>query len=140
MNIDLAEKIENGWIHYNMVMEVQGNDKKHVQGALKGLTDKLAKETGTILLKQKLEKPEELRKGWFSVFADLELLSKGYDNLSKVCIQYSPSSLEILAPAQITIKATDLQSSMLDIAGMITTLVHAAYLARNPAVQRATQE
>ncbi len=140
MDIDIEEKVENGWIHYNMVLEVQGNDKKHIKKALKLLVDKLGKEKGTITLKKKIAKAETLKENWFSVFADLELLSKGYDNLSKVCVQFSPSSLEILAPAEISVKAVELQTAMLDMAGMIATLVHTAYMARNTALQQAAQD
>ena len=140
MDIDIEEKVENGWIHYNMVLEVQGNDKKHIKKALKLLVDKLGKEKGTITLKKKIAKAETLKENWFSVFADLELLSKGYDNLSKVCVQFSPSSLEILAPAEISVKAVELQTAMLDMAGMIATLVHTAYMARNQALQQAAQD
>lgn len=138
--IDIEEKVETGWIHYKMILEVQGNDKDHVKQALKTLADRLGKEKGTITLKKKLEKPEELKEGWFSIFADLELLSKGYENLSKVCVQFSPSSLEILAPAEITMKANELQTAMLDLAGMIATLVHAAYMAKSKALQEAAED
>ena len=59
-----------------------------------------------------------------------QILAKGFDGLSKIATQYSPSSLEIIAPKEVKLKSNQLQQGLLDIAALITTFTHAAYIAR----------
>ncbi len=129
-DIDVEERVEHGWIHLNMMIEVQGNNKDHINKALETLVKKLSLEKEFILLSDSIDKPSELGEKWFSNVVELELLAKGFDGLSKIAIQYSPSSLEILAPKEVKIRSNLLQQGLLDIASMITTFAHAAYLAR----------
>ncbi len=58
------------------------------------------------------------------------LLCRQWSKLVDISTQASPSTMEILAPKEIKIQASQLQTSMIDISSLISTFAHAAYIAR----------
>jgi chromatin segregation and condensation protein Rec8/ScpA/Scc1 (kleisin family) len=127
--VDINEKIEQGWIKLTFITEVQGNDAKLVKQALAQIVDRLKKDK-VIVLKKHLSKPDEIGKSWYSVFAEIGVLVYGFEGLINLAMKYAPSSVEIEAPDKITVSARELQSSMVGISTMVTTLAQTAHLAR----------
>jgi len=130
MDIDIAEKVEKGWVHLRFTIEIQGNNEEHIKKSLNKMVEAIGKKKFVILLKKKLDKMEEISDGWYSNFVEVEALIKGFDGLMEVATQFSPSTVEILAPKMISLPANELQNAMIDISSLISTFAHAAYLAR----------
>ena len=129
-DIDISERLNQGWIHAAFSIEVQGNDRKHVNNALNNLIDNFEKNKIGVVLRRKLDKTEEIEKEWFSNNIEVEALFKDYEALSQLSTNYTPATLEIIAPREIKIPSNQLQNAMLNISSMITTFAHAAYMAR----------
>lgn len=129
-DIDIEERIDNGWIHIRFSIEIQGNNKEHVEKSLNNLVDSLAEKKFAIVMDTKLDTTEEISNGWYSNFIEVEAMIEGFNGMVNVATQLSPTTLEVLAPNKISIPANQLQTSMIDIASLISTFAHAAYLAR----------
>ena len=130
IEVDIDEKVEKGWIHVRFSIEVQGNDKKHIEDSLKKMVEGITKHKSIMLISKTLDTTAEISKGWYSNFIEVEALVKGFDGLVDVATQLSPTTMEVLAPKVVKIPANQLQTAMIDISSLISTFAHAAYLAR----------
>ncbi len=130
MDVDIDERVNNGWIHCRFTIEVQGNHKEKVEESLNKLAEAISKKKSVTVLKADIDKIHEVSDNWFSSFIEIEALIKGYDGMIDIATQVTPSTMEILAPKKITIPASQLQTSMIDISSLISTFAHAAYIAR----------
>ncbi|MFC1454684.1 hypothetical protein ACFLQI_01190 [Candidatus Undinarchaeota archaeon] len=138
---EIQDKIAEGWIHMRSMIEVQGNNEAHIEKSLKDMVDLLKKEKGFALIEETYDKTQEIegKDKWYSTMVDIELMVNNFENLTKFSTQFSPSSLEILAPKEFNITAQELQNTMLSISALITTFAQAAYLARVQLKQVAAQ-
>lgn len=103
---DIDEKLEEGWIHCRVIVEMLGAPKAYIEKTLKLYVEKMKKEEDLCILKEdfsEAEKVEEL----FSIFVELELLVRDASTLAFFCFDYMPSSIEILDPQEFFYKAPD---------------------------------
>jgi len=129
-DIDIEEKVANGWLHVIFSIEVQGNDKSHIDKSLNDLIDGFGNSKLGVVLSRKLDKTEEIDTGWYSNNIEVEALIKDYEALTKLSTSFTPATIEILAPKEVRIPANQLQNAMLDTSALISTFAHAAYMAR----------
>lgn len=123
------EKIEEGgWIYASMVVEVQGNEKEHVKKALETHIDKVRKEPGVEIISSKPSEPTEFKSGFYSASADLSVLVKDFNIMTRVALLYSPSSIEIFAPKEVKVPIGDAQNILNDISNIVTTLAHTVFV------------
>lgn len=95
---EIANKVKNGWIRLKMIIEVAGFPEEHIAKTIKVVADKLAKESGTIIIEQTAHKPVKVSDKIFSAFIDMELLSESLTKLMGLIYDYLPSSVEIIEP------------------------------------------
>ncbi|RJQ17327.1 hypothetical protein C4573_04720 [Candidatus Woesearchaeota archaeon] len=79
----------------------------------------MKKNKGIIVLHEEFGKPEENNKLW-STFAELELLVEGIEKFVYICVNFTPSSIEILEPKELTF--TD--KNMTDWLNELLSLMH----------------
>jgi len=130
VEINIGEKVSQGWVHTRFTIEVQGNNAEHLEKSLDKLAEALGKRKFVEIIDKKLDKTETVEEGWFSNFIEIEALVKGFDGMVEVATQFSPSTLEVLAPKKVSIPASELQTALIDISSLVATFAHAAYLAR----------
>ena len=109
----LKEKLEEGWLHCSLVVEIVGKPAEHVAKALDLLLTKLAKEKKVQLLEEKRHKPKE-DKDFFTTFAEVEVAVQDVTTLTALCFDYMPSSIEVIAPDEVKFQATDVSDFLND--------------------------
>ena len=111
---EINEKISQGMIHLRSIIEVVGKPKEYVEDTLKEYVKKIKENKDFSLLKQDLEKPEE-QEGFFSAFAEIELLVKDKNALLSFSFDYLPSSIEIMAPEHLAMNNNELSAFLNDL-------------------------
>ena len=115
-NSEIKKHIEEGWIQTLFTMQVQGNDNKGVDKTLRKQIDdifKLGKEIEARISKADLV---EESKNWYSQYAEVEVLLKDPDTIFDILLDYMISSIEIIAPKELTIKSKTHQDRSNDLA------------------------
>ena len=115
-NSEIKKHIEEGWIQTLFTMQVQGNDNKGVDQTLRKQIDdifKLGKEIEARISKADLV---EESKNWYSQYAEVEILLKDPDTIFDILLDYMISSIEIIAPKELTIKSKTHQDRLNDLA------------------------
>jgi len=112
---DLKELIANGYIHFYAIFEMVGNPKEFVEDSLKKYIHKMKELEGIKLLSYKIANPEKLEnpenktfkleseKPLWSAFAEVEFLAKDVQHFTWLCINFLPSSIEIIEPTEFVI-------------------------------------
>ena len=102
------------------IIEVAGFPKEHVDQIIKKVIDKLKEEREvvnaelfeTVALKDKME-------GFYSAFTELKLNLKDIDDLIRFCLEYMPSSIEIIEPEEMSLKTQELAVVLNDLLGKL---------------------
>lgn len=111
--MELKEKIEHGWIHAVIIIEILGRPADHVEKSLDGIIETLGKEKGVEITNKKaypakvVEKEKVGGQDLFTSFAEIELLTENLKRLIDIIFIYMPSSIEIIEPQEIKLKTND---------------------------------
>ncbi len=114
-----------GRIKSLMLIEVLAANEEMAKSSLKDLIDKLKAEKGVEVIKadfkeiQKVENPVPGIKEAFSQVVEIELISKAYETLVGIVMNYGPSSIEILEPSSLKIGVGEAQAILNDISDLI---------------------
>ncbi len=114
----VREKLEQGYLRINTVIEIVGAPKEHVEDTLRMVLKKLREEKGVDVLGGKVHEPKP-QGPFFSTFADLEVLVKDFATLINVCFNYMPSSIEIVEPAQFRLSPLNVSDLFNDLLGRL---------------------
>ena len=115
---DQKEKISQGWLHVNLIIEVLGKPADYIEKVTDMAVDKLGEEKGVNLLGKKLH-PAKLVAGSkeaFTTFAEAELLVDNMATLVGLIFDYMPASIEIVEPQNISFKLEDANALLNDLA------------------------
>jgi hypothetical protein len=136
VEVDESKKVKS-----NIVLEVFGKPKEHVQEAIKVYIEKIKTDENkdNVIINEKIYDVMEQKDGFFSTFAELEIVSKDISALIGFCFDYMPSSVEIITPEKINmshremaIVLNDLQAKLHNIDMTIkTTRTENEFLKRN---------
>ncbi|MEM2956029.1 MAG: hypothetical protein QW041_00415 [Candidatus Pacearchaeota archaeon] len=99
-NVNIREKIEEGWIRCIVIIEVLGKPAEYLDKVLKKAIEELEKEKNIIVIEKKFNEPKPIEK-MFSTFTELELLIKDMHTLTEFVFAYMPSNIEIIEPNDI---------------------------------------
>jgi hypothetical protein len=136
----MAEAEESKKVRSNVVLEVYGKPKEHIEKAIKMYLEKIkGDENKIVILNENIHDAAEQKDGFFSTFAELEIISEDLPTLIGFCFDYMPSSVEILAPEnmkmsgrEITHLINDLQAKLHSIDMTLkTTKTENEFLRRN---------
>ncbi|MFW5991160.1 MAG: hypothetical protein ACOCQX_02935 [Candidatus Nanoarchaeia archaeon] len=95
------------------IIEMLGSPKEHIENTMKYYVDKIEEDYKEIkVLDNHFEPAEETENSTekaklYSVFSEVELEIAGAENLAWFCIDYMPSSIDIIEPEKITYEARD---------------------------------
>ncbi len=105
---NLKEKLAEGHFQAILVIEIMGRPPKYVSDSLKLVIQALEKEDSVWILNKKLFKPKKVKEAeLFSTFAEIEILAPSFRRLMELCLDYMPSSIEIIEPKQIRMDLTE---------------------------------
>ncbi len=107
--------VEKGYLYVNVLIEIVGNPKEHIEKAMAGVTDAIKKKEGIVFVKEDLGNAEDAGEGLWGIYSELELLLKDLDGLSWIAFNFMPASIEIKEPSKITLKDKQVTDFMGDI-------------------------
>jgi hypothetical protein len=115
--ININQKLAEGYIHGKFIIELAGKPKEHIEKTLLGIIDKIKENKDIDIINQDIAEAKEIEKqeGFFSVFAELELLIRNMPILIGFCYDFMPSSVEIIAPEEMNLKVNELNSFLNDL-------------------------
>jgi hypothetical protein len=102
-----AERIAKGQILARIIIEVLGAPKEHVEEAIKLVVDKIRDSKEMEILSESTYEAVEKGK-LFTTFSELEIWFNGMDDLIQFMFNFTPSSVEIVRPTQLSIPALHL--------------------------------
>lgn len=115
------EYVKKGWLYTSIVFELIGNPKEYVEKALKVVLDSIHKNENLKIVGYEIGDPEEVQGGMWGAFCDSEILVKDLITLNWVATNFSPASIEIIEPTEITLK----DKQLTDIYGDFLSHIHA---------------
>jgi len=90
-----------------VTFEVAGKPKEHVETSLDKYLKNIEKDDRITIEHQDREEAIEHDDGMWSVFSECELVVKDLETITWLCINFSPASVEILDPDELTMEARD---------------------------------
>jgi hypothetical protein len=84
-----------------VIIQMAGGPKKHIQDTLRKYVDKIEEDYADIKILKRHLSPPKKQGSMFSLFAELELEIDGPENILYFCLDYMPSSIEIVEPDEI---------------------------------------
>jgi hypothetical protein len=121
----INEKIKEGWLKAWMMFEVLAINEKVTKESLESLMNKLEKDSRIKVYKKefgeikKVEKPLPNIEFGYSLTCEIELISKKFDDLVQIAIEYGPSAIELLEPSKLNINAGEAQAILTSISQLI---------------------
>jgi hypothetical protein len=122
---DIKEKLDKGWLQTWMMFEVLAIKEDVTKQSLENLINKLEKDERVKIFKKKFSETEKVEKPMknidtgYSQVCEIELLTKSFDNLVQLVIEYGPSAVEILKPEKFKIELGEAQGILNTIAEMM---------------------
>lgn len=117
----MQEKINDGYTHIRIIVEVVGKPKDYVKKSLKDHLNNIKSDKTYLVVKETIE-PVEKHENYFSTFAEIELLVKKPSDIMSLCFDYMPSSVEILAPERMMIKNNEFAGFLNDLQARLHAL------------------
>jgi len=133
---DLADtvkkKMKEGWIRAWMAVEVLAVTKEAADSSLKKHIDMMSGEKDAIIYRKDFRDTKEaenpFKKGGkaYSKVVELELVSRRFENLVYIVMNYAPSSVEILEPATLKMEVGEAQGILNNLAELIHKFAQAS--------------
>ncbi|MBW2967789.1 hypothetical protein KY362_04845 [Candidatus Woesearchaeota archaeon] len=98
------ERVDKGQLLARIVIEVLGAPKDHVEEAIKLVVDRAHKIKGAEVVSESTYEAEQKEK-LFSTFSEIEIWFDSMDVLMQFIFDFTPSSVEIMQPAKVEMKA-----------------------------------
>lgn len=91
-------------IRARAIIEILGRPKEHIVKMLNSHLDKIEKDSRYDISNKDIA-PPKAQQDLFSTFAELEFTAKNIEALVDFCLEYLPSSIEIIEPTSIAISS-----------------------------------
>ena len=111
----IKKLVKEGQIQILINLQVQGNNSEAIDKATRKQIDEIV-ELGKEI-RARISAPEliDQEKGWFSQYAEIELLVPNSDTIFDIMLDYMVTNIEILAPKKIELKAETHQDRLNDL-------------------------
>ncbi len=119
------EKVRDGWFRSWIVFEALAINESVAKDALESLIKKLDNDERVKVYKKsfgeakKVEKPIKNVEVGYSITSEINLVSKKFDNLAQIAIEYGPSAIEILEPEKFNLNVGEAQAILNSISQMM---------------------
>ncbi|MCC7575163.1 hypothetical protein KO361_06240 [Candidatus Woesearchaeota archaeon] len=109
---EIKEFVEQGYLHINVLFEVVGNPKEHVEAMVRKVMEGVKSNKGVNVFKEDYGDAEDAGDGLWGTFCEAEMLIKDVNLLSWIGFNFSPASIEVKAPKEVVMKDKDLSDFM----------------------------
>ena len=112
---EIKKLVKEGQIQILINLQVQGNNSEAIDKATRKQIDEIV-ELGKEI-RARISAPEliDQEKGWFSQYAEIELLVPNSDTIFDIMLDYMVTNIEILAPKKIELNAETHQDRLNDL-------------------------
>ena len=128
--IDIKEKLEQGYIHSKVIIEILGKPKEYVESSIKKYVETIKQDKNIEILQEEFAPAEQQEDMWAS-FVELETLMVNIPTLIGFCFDYMPSSVEIIAPEELKLKNKEISNFLNDLQAKLHMLDMAVKQLRN---------
>jgi len=119
---EIEEKLESGYMQCHITLEIMGHPKEHVEKTMQLVMERLNAEKGVEIISSNVHEARlQEKQQLFSTFAEVELLLRDLETLTRICFDYMPSSVELIKPDDFKLSALDMSNFVSD---MLSTLHH----------------
>lgn len=119
---NIMEKLDKGYIHTRIIIEILGKPKDYVESSLITYVQKIKKDSEIEVLEEEHDEALEQKDGTWLAFVEMEMLMKDLPTLIGFCFDYMPASIEIIAPEKVQFKSQELSRVMNDLQGKLHQL------------------
>lgn len=98
---EIEEKLSEGHIHFNTIIEIVGKPKEHIQQTIKDYVKAIEDNENYTLIKKHVARAKKTDDDMFSVYAELDILTKEIQGVLAFCFNYMPASIEIIEPSEL---------------------------------------
>lgn len=116
---NIKEKLEKGYIHTRIIIEILGKPKEYVEKALRAYVQKIKNDPNLEVLGEDYGKATEQEGNTWTTFVELEMLMQNLSTLIGFCFDYMPASIEILAPEKMHFNLQGLSRIINDLQGKL---------------------
>jgi len=115
--VNINQKLAEGYIHGKFILELVGKPKEHIERTMSMIIDKIKENKNIEIVNKDVSEATELekQKGFFSTFAELELLLSSLPVLMGFCFDYMPSSVDIISPEELKLKSREINNFFNDL-------------------------
>lgn len=98
-------------------VEIAGTPKEHIENAMKILIDSIKDVEDIKLVAHEVFDAKKINEegSLYTIFAELELGARDFIALCKFCFDYTPSAVEVLAPASVALDAASANNFINDL-------------------------
>jgi hypothetical protein len=97
------------------IIQMMGGPKQHIEDTMRLYLDKIEEDYADIKVKKRYVCPAKKEGELYQLFAELTLEINGIDNLIWFCLDYMPSSIEIIRPDEFLYKSHDYTNFLNDL-------------------------
>ena len=112
---------KEGAVTARVILQIVGKPKEHITEALDFIIQNVRDDAKYTILRKDIQ-PIEEREGLFTIFAELEISSKSFEDVVWFCFDYMPASVEILEPRELQYKADRFTSFLNELQARIHTI------------------
>ena len=106
---NVKQKIDEGWVRARVMFEIAGNPVEHIVKTLESYVEMMKKNKGIIVLNEDKGEPEFHKdENVWSTFLEAEVIVEGIERFVYICVSFTPASIEILEPKELTFTEKDL--------------------------------
>ena len=98
---------ETQHIRIKTILEVLGKPKEFIKERIDEYIRKIKEDENLMIISEDISDTKKEEGDVFSIFAEIELVIKGMSNLVGFCLDYMPSSIEILKPEKFDFEQRD---------------------------------
>lgn len=117
---EIKEFVESGYLRVNVLFEVVGNPKEHVEAMIKKVMEGVSSEKKIKVVSEEYGSAEDAGDGLWGTFCEADLLLKDINVLSWLAFNFSPASVELIEPKQVILK----DKQMTDFMGELLSQLH----------------
>lgn len=112
---EIKNLIEEGYVRATVIFEVVGKPKDHVESTIKAYLENIESNEEIRVIDKEYEPVDEMEDGMFSKVVEADMLIKGMEKLTWLCINFTPASIEITEPSSFTIRQKELGNWLNDL-------------------------
>src|SRR3989344_2615144 len=104
-----------------VIVQIVGKPESNIVKAMDLMIEKIKKDENLLIRHIETSEITE-EEGIFSIFTEIEIETKGMDELAWFCFDYMPSSVEIIEPREIKYRAEHLTSFLNEIQSRVHSM------------------